>query len=61
VTFREDISRLRNRPAANNLAWLNRFAISLLTQQTDEESVAMRRRIAGWNVDDLAQVLGLLK
>jgi predicted transposase YbfD/YdcC len=59
VTFREDESRLRNRHAADNLAWLKRFAISLLKQQTDKKSVAMRRRMAGWNPDYLAQVLGI--
>ena len=58
-TFREDESRLRNRHAADNLAWLKRFAISLLKQQADNESVAMRRRMAGWNPDYLAQVLGI--
>jgi predicted transposase YbfD/YdcC len=61
VTFREDDSRLRDRHAADNLAWLKRFAISLLKQQTDKESIAMRRRMAGWNVDYLAQVLGIPK
>lgn len=59
VTFREDESRVRNRIAADNLAWLKRFAISLLKKQTDKESVAMRRRMAGWNVDYLMQVIGL--
>ena len=59
VTFREDESRLRNRLAADNLAWLRRFALSLLKQMQDKESVAMRRRMAGWNNDYLAQVLGL--
>jgi predicted transposase YbfD/YdcC len=59
VTFREDESRLRDRLAADNVAWLKRFAISLLKQQTDKESIAMRRRMAGWNADYLAQVLGL--
>lgn len=59
VTFREDESRLRNRHAADNIAWLKRFAITLLKQQTDKESIAMRRRIAGWNIDYLAQVLGI--
>jgi predicted transposase YbfD/YdcC len=61
VTFREDDSRLRNRHAADNLAWLKRFAISILKQQTDKESVAMRRRMAGWNPEYLAQALGLSK
>jgi predicted transposase YbfD/YdcC len=59
VTFREDESRLRNRHAADNIAWLKRFAISLLKQQQDKESIAMRRRMAGWNPEYLAQVLGL--
>ena len=59
VTFREDDSRLRNRLAADNLAWLRRFAISLLKQQPDKESIAMRRRMAGWNTNYLTQVLGL--
>lgn len=61
VTFREDDSRLRNRQAADNLAWLKRFAISLLKQQTDKESIAMRRRMAGWNPEYLAQVVGISK
>jgi len=59
VTFREDESRLRDRHAADNVAWLKRFAISLLKQQDDKESIAMRRRMAGWNINYLAQVLGL--
>jgi len=59
VTFREDESRLRNRIAADNIAWLKRFAITLLKKQNDKESIAMRRRMAGWNSDYLAQVLGL--
>ncbi len=61
VTFREDDSRLRDRHAADNLAWLKRFAISLLKQQTDKESIAMRRRMAGWNPEYLAQVVGLAR
>ena len=59
VTFREDESRLRDRHAADNVSWLKRFAISLLKQVADKESIAMRRRMAGWNPDYLAQVLGL--
>jgi predicted transposase YbfD/YdcC len=59
VTFREDESRLRDRHAANNLAWLKRFALSLLKQIDDKESIAMRRRMAGWNPEYLSQVLGL--
>jgi len=57
VTFREDESRVRDRFAADNIAWLKRFAISLLKQQNDKESIAMRRRMSGWNADYLAQIL----
>ena len=59
VTFREDENRVRNRTLANNLAWLKRFAVSLLKQVDDKESVAMRRRMAGWNPSYLAKVLGI--
>lgn len=59
VTFREDENRVRERTAANNLAWLKRFGLSLLKQQKDKHSIAMRRRIAGWNINYLAQVLGI--
>ena len=59
VTFREDENRVRNRISANNLAWLKRFGLSMLKQQNDEHSIAMRRRCAGWSVDYLAQVLGI--
>lgn len=59
VTFREDECRVRERTATNNLAWLKRFGLSLLKQQNDKHSIAMRRRIAGWNLNYLAQVLGI--
>jgi predicted transposase YbfD/YdcC len=57
VTFREDDSRVRERHLTNNMAWLKRFAISLLKQVQDKRSVAMRRRVCGWNENYLAQVL----
>lgn len=57
VTFREDDSRVRERNLTNNMAWLKRFAISLLKQVPDKRSVAMRRRRCGWSNDYLAQVL----
>jgi predicted transposase YbfD/YdcC len=59
VTFREDESRVRDRNSADNLAWLKRFSLSLLKQQEDKRSVAMRRRIAGWSLDYLAKILGI--
>jgi predicted transposase YbfD/YdcC len=59
VTFREDESRVRNRIIANNLAWLRRFAVSILKQADGKESIAMRRRMAGWNPTYLAKLLGI--
>jgi predicted transposase YbfD/YdcC len=57
VTFREDDSRIRQRNMTDNIAWLKRFAISLLKQVKDKCSVAMRRRSCGWSEEYLAQVL----
>lgn len=57
VTFREDECRVRERNMTDNIAWLKRFAISLLKQVDDKLSVAMRRRSCGWNEDYLAQAL----
>lgn len=59
VTFREDENRVRDRTTANNMAWLKRFSLSLLKQQKDKRSIAMRRRIAGWSLDYLAKILGI--
>jgi predicted transposase YbfD/YdcC len=59
VTFREDENRVRHRIIANNMAWLKRFGLSMLKQQNDKYSIAMRRRVAGWNLDYLAKVLGI--
>src|SRR5262245_61517475 len=57
VTFREDESRIRERQAGENFAWLNRFSLSLLKQHPGKESVAMKRRACGWSDEFLLQVL----
>jgi predicted transposase YbfD/YdcC len=57
VTYREDESRIREESLRENMAWLNRFTLSLLKQQSDRKSIAMRRRCCGWNEDYLLQVL----
>jgi len=57
VTFREDDSRVRNRCLTNNLAWLRRFAISLLKRHPSNHSIKGKAQIAGWNNDFLLQVL----
>ena len=57
VTFREDESRVREEHLRQNMAWLNRFGLSLLKQAPDRKSVAARRRACGWSDDYLMQVL----
>jgi predicted transposase YbfD/YdcC len=57
MTFREDESRVRERCLADNLGWLRRLALTLLKQHPGRDSIAMKRRLAGWSVDFLTQVL----
>ncbi len=57
MTFREDESRARNRLLADNLAWLRKFVLTLLKQHPANKSIASKRRIAGWDVSFLMQVL----
>ena len=57
MTFRENENRVRERCLANNLGWLRRVALSLLKQHPGRQSLAMKRRMAGWNVKFLMQVL----
>ena len=58
MTFREDESRVRDRRLAETLAWLRRFALSLLKQHPDtKKSLAMKRRLAGWSTPFLSEVL----
>jgi predicted transposase YbfD/YdcC len=57
MTFREDESRLRERNITENIAWLRRLALTLLKQHPYKQSLAMKRRIAGWDVAFLMEVL----
>ena len=57
MTYREDESRVRNRTFAENLSWLRRFTLSLIKQHPSKESNIMKRRMAGWSVDFLMQIL----
>ncbi len=62
VTFREDESRirevrLREVRLRENMAWLNRFCLSLLKQHPGRQSVAAKRRSCGWSDDFLMQVV----
>jgi predicted transposase YbfD/YdcC len=57
VTFREDESRIRGRNIRQNFAWLNRLALSLLKQHPSKDSIAMKRRLCGWDDGFLMEVL----
>jgi predicted transposase YbfD/YdcC len=57
VTYREDESRTRELHARENIAWLNRFTLSLLKQHPGKDSLAMKRRSCGWNPKFLLEVL----
>jgi len=57
MTFREDESRIRDPHLRENIAWLNRFALSLLKQHRARDSIVMKRRSCGWNDDFLLEVL----
>ena len=57
MTYREDESRVRNRNFAENLSWLRRLTLSLIKQHPGKESNTMKRRMAGWSIDYLMQIL----
>jgi predicted transposase YbfD/YdcC len=57
MTYREDESRVRERTFADNLSWLRRMTLSLIKQHPGKESNIMKRRMAGWSVDFLMQIL----
>jgi predicted transposase YbfD/YdcC len=58
VVFREDDRRLYDRTAAQNVAFLNRLALSLLRGDPTPASLKVKRKQAGWDIDFLAQLLG---
>jgi predicted transposase YbfD/YdcC len=58
VAFNEDRMRQRDRNGIENLALLNRLAVSLLRQdKTVKAGVKCKRKTAGWNNDYLLQLL----
>jgi predicted transposase YbfD/YdcC len=56
--FNEDQSRLRTGHGAKNMAVVRHFAINLVRQAKDKKTIKLRRKIAGWDDDYLASVLG---
>jgi len=60
VVFAEDQSRLRKGHGAKNMAIVRHFAINLIRTATDKKSIKLRRKVAGWDTEYLAQRLGAL-
>lgn len=58
VVFREDARRLYDHTLAENVAFLNRLAVSLLRGDTSKGSLKVKRKRAGRNIGYLAQLLG---
>jgi len=56
-TYREDESRIREEYIRENVAWLNRFTLSLLKQHRGKGSLVMKRRSCGWDDNFLTEVL----
>jgi predicted transposase YbfD/YdcC len=57
VSMDEDGSRVQERNAAENLAMIRKFALSLLKQHPRQESVARKRKAAGLDPAFLLEVL----
>lgn len=58
MSFHEDLCRLRTGHAAENLALLNRIALSLLkADQTVKAGIACKRKTAGWDDHYLLHLL----
>ena len=58
--FGEDRNRARTANAAENLALLRRWVLSLLRQdKTLKASIEKKRQLAGWNDDNMEKLLGL--
>ena len=59
VTFKDDLCRVRKGHGAKNMAVVRHFAINLVRQAKDKSSIKLRRKVAGWDVDYLASLLGV--
>ena len=57
VAFNEDRSRVRKNHAAHNLVTIRRFVLNLLRLEPSDKGIKRRRKIAGWDLNYLLQVL----
>ena len=58
VTFNEDRSRLRIGHGAKNMAVIRHFALNLVRQVADKQSIKRRRKRASWDPKYLLEILG---
>jgi predicted transposase YbfD/YdcC len=56
-TFAEDPSSLRKGHGALNMATVRHFAPNLVRAASDKRSIKSRRKVAGWDPDDLVAIL----
>ena len=60
VVFKDDQSRLRKGHGAKHMAVVRHFAINLIRSLTDNRSIELRRKRAGWSPKYLESILGTL-
>jgi predicted transposase YbfD/YdcC len=58
VVFKEDARRIYDRQAAQNIAFLNRLALSLVREDPSRDSLKVKRKRAGWSIPYLMKLLG---
>lgn len=58
VVFKEDARHIYDRQAAQNIAFLNRLALSLLREDPTRDSLKVKRKRAGWSISYLMKLLG---
>ena len=58
VTFKEDLSWLRTGHGAANMALVRHFALNLVGQAKDKRAIKRRRKMAAWDPQYLADILG---
>jgi predicted transposase YbfD/YdcC len=57
VVFRDDFARLRTGHGPENMAVVRHMAMNLLREATPTTSLKNRRKLAGWNLDYLDQLI----
>lgn len=57
VTFKEDLARVRKGHGAQNMAIVRHFAINIVRNAKDKNSIKLRRKIAGWDTNYLGKLL----